>query len=96
MHLFIVWLEGCSDMLVSYLAGHQIRLTTHVKNPLLPVPRYVMTKAMRVCVYDQNWSGVEQILELMLKQGQYPTPTALHFSVKALLKSKQGGMLIVC
>ena len=77
-------------MLVEYLTSHQVRLTTHIKTPLLPVPRYVMTKAMRACVYDQNWADVEQLLELMLKQGQYPTPTALHYSIKAMLKSKQG------
>jgi pentatricopeptide repeat protein len=43
------------------------------------VPRYVLVKAMRICARDERWGGVEQLLELMLKQGHTPTPAALHF-----------------
>jgi len=46
---------------------------------LCVVPRYVLVKAMRICARDGHWGGVEQLLELMLKQGHTPTPAALHF-----------------
>ena len=46
---------------------------------LCVVPRYVLVKAMRICARDEHWGGVEQLLELMLKQGHTPTPAALHF-----------------
>jgi hypothetical protein len=80
------WLPECSDIFVQYLLDYEIRFVSSAGPPVKFVPFYVVGKAMRLCAYDGNWTGVEKVLEVMLRQGARPSQWALHASVVALIK----------